>query len=564
MDTPKISTLREESTPPPSKSSNSGFRLKLVLGKDKTKTIASSSASRHHSDDDGRQDEDEDQEDQLIDDEDPPVASSSKALTSKRKAVTAEGRKRKSRKTETGKMASGEAGSSVKQNGTYLVSTSPCVNVLKTQRSHILGSDGKANSKAHKPLPKRRPLAQARGKIKPKPIPQKPGSEEETAEDECWIRVKDLDHIAYNRGPKAVPWKSAPMTVIKVKKSEAKKVLLERGLPPLDGWDFGPDGPNGEVNMTGVPTVPPPKKPEMRKPQDSDEIYITVPDANHYSYATKGRRVIAWASVPTKTIKVKRSEVDKVYEEHRLAIAERYRSMSENHEPMQTQTQSPPDLEPGSQPEPAGSQPKPTQQAILEPEPIFQSESSPVLIGNPDTQPAPQTDIAADEQPISLESVAIPVYPLPTKPFPVLPPPKISTGVAPTIPLDKTKTQPRHWRVANREIRGIGGGRWFARTWAGEKESEFANAMQARKIAGAEGSGSGGTAASGAAPQASAGPSGKGSRKKGASQSKHVHEQVEGGSVSARRPSKMRISQVAPPPPSSDAGDMDIIDATEM
>jgi hypothetical protein len=32
----------------------------------------------------------------------------------------------------------------------------------------------------------------------------------------------------------------------------------------------------------------------------------------------------------------------------------------------------------------------------------------------------------------------------------------------------------RHWREANREIRGIAGGRWFAKTWVGDKESQFA------------------------------------------------------------------------------------------
>jgi len=74
----------------------------------------------------------------------------------------------------------------------------------------------------------------------------------------------------------------------------------------------------------------------------------------------------------------------------------------------------------------------------------------------------------------NLENVPIPVYPLPTKPFPVQPPQKIPTGTAPLIPLDKSKKHVRHWREANREIRGIAGGRWLARTWVGDKESEFA------------------------------------------------------------------------------------------
>lgn len=56
------------------------------------------------------------------------------------------------------------------------------------------------------------------------------------------------------------------------------------------------------------------------------------------------------------------------------------------------------------------------------------------------------------------------------------PPPKIPTGLAPLIPLDKSKNKPRRWRTANREIRGIAGGRWFTRSWVGDKESELATA----------------------------------------------------------------------------------------
>ncbi|KAK2464745.1 hypothetical protein APHAL10511_003163 [Amanita phalloides] len=83
------------------------------------------------------------------------------------------------------------------------------------------------------------------------------------------------------------------------------------------------------------------------------------------------------------------------------------------------------------------------------------------------------------EEPMSLENLPIPVYTLPTKPFPVQPAPKMNTGAAPTIPLDKSGKKARHWRLAHREIRGIAGGRWFARTWVGEKESQFAAAMAA-------------------------------------------------------------------------------------
>jgi hypothetical protein len=76
----------------------------------------------------------------------------------------------------------------------------------------------------------------------------------------------------------------------------------------------------------------------------------------------------------------------------------------------------------------------------------------------------------------STDFVPVPVYPLPSKPFPVQPPQKIGTGFAPVIPLDKSGLKVRHWRIAHREIRGIGGGRWFARSWVGGKDSEFANA----------------------------------------------------------------------------------------
>ena len=77
----------------------------------------------------------------------------------------------------------------------------------------------------------------------------------------------------------------------------------------------------------------------------------------------------------------------------------------------------------------------------------------------------------------TLEGVPCPVYPLPSKPFPVLPPVKITTGFATNLPLDKNHTQARHWRLAKREIRGIAGGRWFAQSWVGDKESAYATSV---------------------------------------------------------------------------------------
>lgn len=75
---------------------------------------------------------------------------------------------------------------------------------------------------------------------------------------------------------------------------------------------------------------------------------------------------------------------------------------------------------------------------------------------------------------IKLDSVPVPIYPLPTKPFSVLPPAKIGTGFAPVVPLDRSNAKVRHWRIVNREVRGIAGGRWFAKAWIGDKESEYA------------------------------------------------------------------------------------------
>lgn len=77
------------------------------------------------------------------------------------------------------------------------------------------------------------------------------------------------------------------------------------------------------------------------------------------------------------------------------------------------------------------------------------------------------------------ELAPLPVYPLPSKPFPVQPPPKIGAGFAPMLPLDRSANKIRRWRTANREIRGIAGGRWFARSWVGDKDSEYANATAA-------------------------------------------------------------------------------------
>ncbi|KIM70103.1 hypothetical protein SCLCIDRAFT_19058 [Scleroderma citrinum Foug A] len=107
--------------------------------------------------------------------------------------------------------------------------------------------------------------------------------------------------------------------------------------------------------------------------------------------------------------------------------------------------------------------------------------SSPFLHDAHEGGQSPDVEEPQQPQPPSPEGLVdtqpLPVYPLPSKPFPVQPPPKISTGFAPMLPLDRTGTKVRRWRVANREIRGIAGGRWFTRAWVGDKDSEFAAAV---------------------------------------------------------------------------------------
>ena len=85
---------------------------------------------------------------------------------------------------------------------------------------------------------------------------------------------------------------------------------------------------------------------------------------------------------------------------------------------------------------------------------------------------------ALAEMNVDIENVPLPVYPLPSKPFAVQPPPKIGTGFAPVVHIDKTRKPVRRWRQAQREVRGIAGGRWFVKSWLGDKESEFASATQ--------------------------------------------------------------------------------------
>lgn len=112
------------------------------------------------------------------------------------------------------------------------------------------------------------------------------------------------------------------------------------------------------------------------------------------------------------------------------------------------------------------------------PEPEPEPESAPP----PDAATSSSVFATSATEPMTLEDiegVPHPRYPLPTKPFQVQPAPKITTGYAPIIPLGHIKSKSRHWRMAHREVRGIAGGRWFARSWVGDKDSELAVATEA-------------------------------------------------------------------------------------
>lgn len=177
-------------------------------------------------------------------------------------------------------------------------------------------------------------------------------------------------------------------------------------------------------------------------------------------------------------------------------------------------------------------------------------------------QAPPSTGMPLLEE-TNLEGVAIPQYPLPTKPFPVQPPPKMTSGFAPALPLDRSGKKVRRWRTANREIRGIAGGRWFTRTWVGEKESEYAAALLLK--AGEEKSSSGGgmtlpklSNISISAPKAvsklKASSSKTASLSTSAAPSRSGSSIPEGVTSAVRAPTKMRILQVA----ASEAGDSDM------
>ncbi|KDR85529.1 hypothetical protein GALMADRAFT_53612 [Galerina marginata CBS 339.88] len=179
----------------------------------------------------------------------------------------------------------------------------------------------------------------------------------------------------------------------------------------------------------------------------------------------------------------------------------------------------------------------------------------------------------------NLENVPIPVYPLPTKPFPVQPPQKIVSGFAPLLPLDKSNQKVRHWREANREIRGIAGGRWLARTWVGEKESDYASHVasvnpQAKPTDDKTSSSTVALPKLSSISISAPGPIKalgklKGSSKAGSavtsanpSRATSANPETQGIPITStvRAPTKMRILQLAP---SSEGGDSDMVPAPE-
>lgn len=116
-----------------------------------------------------------------------------------------------------------------------------------------------------------------------------------------------------------------------------------------------------------------------------------------------------------------------------------------------------------------------------------QSDLYVAYTGTVASSPPPHHDAYSPEPPVFHNTMSVaypdlggpaPIYPLPAKPFPVQSSVKVVTGVASLPPLDKSGAKVRRWRVAHREIRGIAGGLWFARSWTGEKEpSEFSSVL---------------------------------------------------------------------------------------
>lgn len=108
----------------------------------------------------------------------------------------------------------------------------------------------------------------------------------------------------------------------------------------------------------------------------------------------------------------------------------------------------------------------------IEPDALPQAPSPARQTHTPQPQPLPLPD---DPGPA-------PSYPAPPKGFGVAQPLKPLTTAPRDLQVDRTAAPVRRWRVARREIRGIAGGRWFARSWVGSKDSEWASASAAAQL----------------------------------------------------------------------------------
>ncbi|KAG9102886.1 hypothetical protein FRC06_000880 [Ceratobasidium sp. 370] len=112
--------------------------------------------------------------------------------------------------------------------------------------------------------------------------------------------------------------------------------------------------------------------------------------------------------------------------------------------------------------------PIPTPSLALPPPPSSLSTSAPLQ---------PQSSTPAEIDPALLATA--PRRPLPTRAFPVQAAPKttqpaIANGGA-AGGMDSNRRKVRRWSMKMREVKGVGGGSWWVRTWVGSPESEYAS-----------------------------------------------------------------------------------------
>jgi hypothetical protein len=73
----------------------------------------------------------------------------------------------------------------------------------------------------------------------------------------------------------------------------------------------------------------------------------------------------------------------------------------------------------------------------------------------------PQDDFELPENGLG----APPYHPLPDRTFPVQSAPKVTSVYATSTPLDTKGPPAKKWRLVYREVKGVGGSRFFAKTW---------------------------------------------------------------------------------------------------